>query len=162
MHDRLLVAIDDSASTPFTLSYATALARLQGSAVHVVYVNQFLVGGRGFTASTATEASNLVDGAVRQLQDDGIAAGGRTVRATCFNVPRAVVAEAEVRGSAVIVVGSRRRRGLGRLFGHNMRERITSLTPLPVLTAPAPLEVPGSLRSPLLSRSQPASPLARR
>ena len=41
MFERMLVAIDDSASTPYTLSYATAVAHAHDAIVHVVYVNEF-------------------------------------------------------------------------------------------------------------------------
>ena len=41
----------------------------------------------------------------------------------------------------VIVLGSRRRVRWGRLRGKGLRERITGLTTLPVMTAPPPLRV---------------------
>lgn len=161
MFQRLLVAIDDSASTPLTLSYATALARSEGATVEVLHVNQYLVGGRGLTVLTATEATQLVDNAVGQLRDDGVEARGSTVRATCFNVGRAVAAAASSHDCDVILVGSRRRRGLQRPWGKSMRERIISLTPLPVLAAPAPLKIPAELRSQLPPPATAAAPLAR-
>jgi hypothetical protein len=53
--------------------------------------------------------------------------------------------EARKRNADAIVLGSRRRRRLGRLFSSQIRERTTRLTSLPVLTAPSPLEVGNAL-----------------
>lgn len=159
MFERLLVAIDDSDCAEMVLDFATALARRESGAIHVVHVNQFLVGGRGFTELTEREAARLVKGTLRQLRQDvgdlRIEVSASLVRASCFQLPEAVVTVAQRQRSDAIVVGSRRRRGARRLFGHGIRERITSLSPLPVLVAPAPLEVPGRrsfLRHPSPSR----------
>lgn len=146
MFHRLLIAIDDSAESQVVLDFATALARRSRASLHVVHVNQYVVGGRGVTELSETEASRLVEGAVRQLREElrgeDLKVTGSAVRATCFNLSRAIVDVAEQKHSEAIVLGSRRRRRLGRIFGHGMRERITSLSPLPVLVAPAPLEMP--------------------
>ena len=160
MFQRLLVAIDDSPSSPVALSYTCALARPAGASVHVIHVNLFQVGGRGFTELTATEATELVDDAVGQLRDQGIDAAGSVARATCFSLGQIIADAAQVLQSDVIVVGSRRRARMPRLVGRGAREQITSHSTLPVLTAPAPLDVPaghrrrlGSARVP--SRRQP-------
>ena len=49
------------------------------------------------------------------------------------------------RSAGAIVLGSTRRRGWGRLFSTQVRARTTRLTSLPVLVAPAPLQVAASL-----------------
>jgi nucleotide-binding universal stress UspA family protein len=147
MFERLLVAIDDSASNPVTLSFATALSQRQGASVHVLHVNQFQVGGRGITELTETEASCLVEGAVRGLNDEGVETSGSLARATCFNVAGVIVDVARAHDCDAIVLGSARRRRFGRLFGQGIRERTTALTPVPILTAPAPLRVPTGRRS---------------
>jgi hypothetical protein len=56
------------------------------------------------------------------------------------------VAVAAEREAGAIVLGSTRRRRLGRMFSAQVRERTTRLTSLPVLVAPAPLRVTPSLR----------------
>lgn len=146
MFARLLVAIDESPSTQVVLDFATALARRGAGAVHVLHVNPLLVGGRGHAELTETEAARLVEAAVRQLREElldcDVKVTGSLARATCFQLPQVIAEAAEVRQSEAIVVGSRRRRGLRRLLGHGLRERITGLSPLPVLVAPAPLQVP--------------------
>ena len=143
MFERILVAIDDSSSAPVTVSFVAAFAHRHASAVHVVTVNQLLAGGRGWAESTDTEAARLVEGAVRELHGDGIVASGAVVRTSAFYLARAIVEGAEDYQASVIVLGSRRRRGFGRVFGRSVREHVVSLTTLPVLVAPAPLEGSG-------------------
>lgn len=160
MFQRLLVAIDDSASCPVTLSFASALAQRDGASVHVVHVNQFQVGGRGMTKLTGTEASRLVEGAVRELTEGGVETSGSLARATCFNVAGVIADAARAHDCDAIVLGSARRRRFGRLFGQGIRERTTALAALPILTAPAPLRVPSGRRSrdlppPVPDRQQP-------
>jgi nucleotide-binding universal stress UspA family protein len=142
MFQRLLVAIDDSPSTPVALSYTVALARNAGASVHVFHANLFQVGGRGFTELTESEATELVDAAVAQLRERGIDATGSVAPATCFSIGQIVADAASDRQCDVIVLGSRRRTRMPRLFGGGAREQITRDSTLPVLTAPAPLDVP--------------------
>ena len=150
MFARLLVAIDESPSTQVVLDFATALARRGATAIHVLHVNPLLVGGRGHAELTETEAARLVEAAVRQLRqqlrDCDVKVTGSLARATCFQLHQVIAETAEARHSDAIVVGSRRRRGVRRIFGHGLRERVTGLSPLPVLVAPAPLEVSGGHR----------------
>ncbi len=143
MFERVLVAIDDSQSSPVALSYVAALAGEHGSSVHVLSVNEILIGGRGLAAMTDSESARLVEVAVRELRGGGIDASGSVVRANGFYLAQAIVEAAEDRQADAIVVGSRRRRRLGRVFGRSVRDRVISLTALPVLVAPAPLEATG-------------------
>jgi nucleotide-binding universal stress UspA family protein len=147
MFERLLVAIDDSASCPVTLSFASALSQRHGASVHVLHVNQFQVGGRGITELTETEASRLVEGAVRELNDEGVETSGSLARATCFNVAGVIVDVARAHDCDAIVLGSARRQRFWRVFGQGIRERTTALAAVPILTAPAPLRVPTGRRS---------------
>jgi nucleotide-binding universal stress UspA family protein len=50
-----------------------------------------------------------------------------------------------------IVLGSRRLRGIERLSGRGVRERVVRLSPLPVITAPTP--VVNGTHTPLPGRS---------
>jgi nucleotide-binding universal stress UspA family protein len=146
MLQRLLIAIDDSTSSPVTLSFASSLSRREGASVHVLHVNQFQVGGRGITELTETEASRLVEAGVRELNEQGIEATGSLARANCFNVAGVIVDVARAHGCDAIVLGSARRRRFGRLLGQGIRERTTALAAVPILTAPAPLKVPAGRR----------------
>jgi len=149
MFHQLLVAIDDTDSAPVALSFATALARRERASVHILHANRLLVGGRGFTELTPTEATELVDAAVLQLLEQGIDATGSVSRANSFTIGQVIADTAHAHRCDAIVVGSARRVLRARLvhpFGRGTRERITRSSTLPVLTAPSPLRVPGGRR----------------
>jgi nucleotide-binding universal stress UspA family protein len=141
MFDRLLLALDDSPAGEVATLFATALARRSGAAVHVLHVNEQLVGGNGVTLRSHQESIDLVSGAVRQLADAGVRAGGSVAVTSYRGVAQRIVTTALERSADAIVLGSMRNRRLGRLFSAQVRERTTRLTALPVLTAPAPLKV---------------------
>jgi nucleotide-binding universal stress UspA family protein len=141
MFDRLLLALDDSPAGEVATLFAAALARRSGAGVHVLHVNERLVGGQGVTLRSRTESTALVTGAVQQLAEAGVRASGSVRVSSYRNVPERIVSAAFERSADAIVLGSTRNRRLGRLFSARVRERTTRLTALPVLTAPAPLKV---------------------
>jgi nucleotide-binding universal stress UspA family protein len=150
MFERILLALDDSPAGEVATAFAGALAQrtgagaAAGASVHVLHVNEGLVGGHGLTLQTRQEAIDLVTGAVRQLAEAGVRAGGSVCVSTYRDVPARIVAMAAERSAGAIVLGSTRRRW-GRLLSAQVRERTTRLTSLPVLVAPAPLKVAASL-----------------
>jgi len=146
MFQRLLVGIDDSEQREITLSFAMALARQCGSTVHFCFVNPIPVGSRGLAVLDAAEANEVVAGAMRQLQAEGITATGSVRRTLAHRVADCLVASAGELSADAIILGSRRRRRLHRVLSSGVRERTIRLTCLPVLTAPAPLELPGRTR----------------
>jgi nucleotide-binding universal stress UspA family protein len=162
MFQRLVVAIDDTPAAPVQVSFAAALAARHQAVVHVVFVNQYLIAGRGHTDLSDGEAEVLVYQAVDELRSSGIEADWATVKATCFDIGAAIVAEANKWGADAIIVGSHHRRHLRRLGGHGVREQVTQLTDLPVLTAPAPLRVNIRLGWEASSSANPPSPEAKR
>jgi nucleotide-binding universal stress UspA family protein len=141
MFDRILLALDDSPAGEVATVFAAALARRTNATVHVLHVNERLVGGNGVTLHSRHEAAGLVTAAVQQLADAGVRAGGSVRVATYRGVPVRIVGAAQERRADAIVLGSNRNRRLGRLLSHRVRERTTRLTSLPVLTAPSPLKV---------------------
>lgn len=140
MLKRILLALDSSDSGQVALSFTMALAG-SGTEVRILYVNEFLAGGRGMTAQTPAEARFLLDDAVLQLRCCGVMATGVVATATGYSVPDCITAEAGRWSADAIVVGSSRRRGLRRIACHGIRERVIRNSCLPVLTAPAPLRV---------------------
>ena len=155
MFNRILLAVDGTPSTEAAVDFATALAAQGGAAVRVVHVNELLVGGRGFAVETEREAMAVVDDSVASLRSAGIEADGVHYLANCFTVEWRIVEAAHEWQADVIVVGSTRRRRFRLLRGTNMRERITARTGLPVLTAPAPLLLGGTVRVSELVEDQP-------
>ncbi len=141
MFTRILLAIDDSPSSGVAVSFATSLARRAEACVRLVHVNEYLVGGRGFTIETQTEALEHLEGAVASLRAAGVATQGSLYLASSLGVDARIANAAHDWSADVIVLGSRRRRRFSRFGGKGMRERVTRLTSLPILTAPAPLEV---------------------
>jgi nucleotide-binding universal stress UspA family protein len=141
MFTRILLALDGTESGDVAVSFATALARQFGSSVRVVHVNELLVGGRGFASRTELESMEIVDEAVGRLRNEGVAADGVHYLANCFTIADRIAEAASGWGADVIILGSKRRRRLSRFGGAGLRERVTSITGLPVLAAPAPLRM---------------------
>jgi nucleotide-binding universal stress UspA family protein len=158
MFTRILLAIDDSDSSEVAISFAMSLAQKSSSSVRVVYVNEYLVGGRGFTVKTQAEAISHLENAVNALRVAGIPTEGSLYLTSCFGVDARITNAASDWSADVIVLGSRRKHRFARFGGKGMRERVTALTALPVLTAPAPLAV-ATGRIPEMS-DLPVEPLA--
>ncbi len=151
MFSRILVAVDGSDSGTVAVDFATALADHPGARVRVVHINELIVGGRGVAYESESEAMEIVDGAVGTLRGRGIEADGVHYLANCFTVPQRIAEAAQDWGADVIVFGSKRRRW-ARLRGGALRERVTRVSGLPVLTAPSPLKVDHELRSEALDK----------
>jgi nucleotide-binding universal stress UspA family protein len=147
MWKRILLAVDASEAGQVAASFVGAMARQTDALVWVIYVNELLPGGRGVAMSSDTSAARVVDEAVTTLIQCGVPADGEVRTAFCFDVAARIVDTATDFGAEVIVLGSRRSRRhpvgrlLSRFSGSGMRERVTDLTVLPTLTAPAPLAV---------------------
>ncbi|MGA8370464.1 MAG: universal stress protein [Acidimicrobiales bacterium] len=146
MFQRLLVAIDDTERSDITLSFATAVAKERGAVVHLFYVNEFAVGTGGMPLHTNEEAVALLTRAAEQLRAEGIRVTGSARRASYRQVPQRIATAADEFGADAIVLGSRRRNRCIRLFSGRVRERTVRLTSLPVIMAPAPLDIPVGAR----------------
>jgi nucleotide-binding universal stress UspA family protein len=157
MFTRILLAIDETDASEAAISFVAAMARQSGASVRVVHVNEYLVGGRGYTTRTQSEAIEHLEGAVNVLRAAGIKTEGALYLTNCFGIDLRIVNSAHDWSADVIVLGSRRHRRLGlfgRLGAKRIRDRVTALTSLPVLTAPSPLHV-GNTRVPTLDELVP-------
>ncbi len=152
MFSRILLAVDGRNSGDVAVDFATAMALDLDATVRVVHVNELIVGGRGTAYESESEAMEIVDRAVAALRRAGIRADGVHYLANCFAVGDRIAEAAEDWGAEAIVFGSNRRRRWSRLRGAGLRERVTALTGLPVLTAPAPLRVARGVRGDSLDR----------
>ncbi len=148
MFERFLLAIDETPASEVGISFATALAKSRQASVHVFHANEFLIGGRGVTVETQDEADRRVENAVDQLREAGVDATGEVGLANVFSLAPRIAEAASRWGADAILLGSQRHRVLPRLFGGGVRERVTRMTPLPVLTAPAPLKLGGRRQRP--------------
>jgi nucleotide-binding universal stress UspA family protein len=145
MLKRILLALDSSDSGQVAISFTIAVAD-RDTEVRILHVNELLLGGRGQTMETPTEARFLLDDAVLQLRccgvtATGVMATGVVATATSFAVAECIIAEADRWSADAIVLGSARRRGLRRIASQGVRERVIRFSCLPVLAAPAPLRV---------------------
>ncbi len=136
MFEKLLLALDQFDHGHTALDFTEALARRTGADVSVLHVWEFPVRGRALPLVSRAEAEVMVDEAVFCLRMGGVGADGRVLAAPSHRLARCIVGEAANAGCDAIVLGSRRLRGFDRLSGHGVREQITRLTVLPVVTAP--------------------------
>lgn len=86
---------------------------------------------------SAAEAQALVRDAVLALRQLGVTVEGRSCSLQQDHVARRIVHEALVWECQVIVLGSRRLRGFGRLSGRGVREQVLRLSSLPVVVGPS-------------------------
>jgi nucleotide-binding universal stress UspA family protein len=141
---RILLALEPGDSGPVATSFTIALARSCNAAVQVVHVDEYVARGRGVTCAARAGgtgvAASVVAAAMAEMEDAGVPAAGATYRIATFDVAAAIGDLADQCRADVIVLGSRRRR-FGSLLRRSMRDRVTRHTQLPVLLAPAPLNV---------------------
>ena len=141
MFDRLLFALDDSPGGEVATLFTAALARRTGASVHVLHVNEQLVGGNGVALRSRQEATDLVSLAVRQLADAGVRAGGSVCVAPYRRVPQRIVT------TALRAISRRHRHGVyaeppvgQAVLGTCSGAHDAPGTALPVLTAPSAAE----------------------
>ena len=135
---RYLLAIDNSDSGQVALEYSSRLTADTLSEVRVLHVRELPANLRTIPLETPEDAQRVVEDAVSYLRQMGVAAQGQTCSAREEFVAWRIVEAAAEWQCGAIILGSRRLRGLGRLSGHGVRERVLRLSELPVITAPTP------------------------
>jgi nucleotide-binding universal stress UspA family protein len=140
------------------LDFAAGVATSNDVSVRVFHIRELSRMARVMPLETPADADELVREAVFSLGTFDLAAEGRFASALEDQVARRIVDEAVYWQCQAIVLGSRRVRGIARLSGRGVRERVLRLSALPVLVAPAAesngLFWPPRFRS---EREQPAS-----
>ena len=107
MFDPLLLALDDSPAGEVATLFVAALARRTGASIHVLHVNERLVGGNGLTLRSRTESTALVTDAVQQLVETGVRSSASVRVSSYRSVPERIVSAAFERSADAIVLGSR-------------------------------------------------------
>jgi nucleotide-binding universal stress UspA family protein len=138
MWDRLLLAMDQYESGQTALEFTAGLAAAMGTTVRVIHVRELSGTARVPPLETPAEAGALVDQAVFSLRLAGIGAEGRACSLPEDQVARRIVDESLYWMCDAIVLGTRRLRGINRLSGRGVRDRILRLSPLPWFAAPTP------------------------
>ena len=136
MFKRILVAVDGrSPISPLIQSVAT-LAKDVESKVRVFHAVEFAGRGSAVPLEPFEEARDLVTLAVLELQMQEIEADGAW-RAACRHEASWMIAqEAREWDADLIVVGTDRRRGVRRLMGRGLRERLIRRSDTPILVEP--------------------------
>ena len=137
MWDRLLCAIDQFESGQTALDFVGEVASTNAASVRLLHIREVPRMARALPLESPAEAEELVRDAVQSLGMQGIAAEGRSCSALQEHVARQIVNESLRWDCQAIVLGSRRLRGIARLSGRGVRERVLKLSSLPVLAAPA-------------------------
>lgn len=138
MWNRLLLAIDQFGSGQCALEFTEQLVTATGNDVRVFHVRELAANARVLPLESLAEAEALVDEAVLRLRMAGVGAEGRSCSAREDFVARKIVEESVQWCCDAIVLGSRRLRGINRLSGRGVRERLLRMSPLPIITAPTP------------------------
>ena len=140
MFTRILLAVDGTQSGEAAVSFATALARRFDS----------LSGSSTSTSSSSAGAatpprpsSRAWRSLMERWRTPQRGCHGRRcpLPGQCFTIADRIAEAAKGWGADIIVLGSKRRRWFSRFGGAGLRERVTGITGLPVLTAPAPLRM---------------------
>ncbi|MDN3351471.1 universal stress protein [Actinomadura sp. DC4] len=151
MYERILVAVDWSATTEAVLDHTRRLAALTGAAVHVLHVrttefpsvpqmlgdlaNQALAGGP--TESDAGGAARrMVEDAAAALAAEGIGAEGLLLESAPGDTPQAVLDQARAFDADLIVLGARNHTRPSALFRSNVADEVTRQAKCPVLIVP--------------------------
>ncbi|MGD0746437.1 MAG: universal stress protein [Acidimicrobiales bacterium] len=137
MWDRLLCAIDQFESGQVALDFVAGVALANDASVRVLHIREVPKMGRVLPLESPAEAEDLVRDAVLSLGMRGAASAGRSCSALEDQVAARIVKEAQLWECQAIILGSRRLRGISRLSGRSVRERILRVSSLPVLVAPA-------------------------
>jgi nucleotide-binding universal stress UspA family protein len=135
--DRLLCGIDQFESGQSALDFAAGVAATNDGSVRVFHIRELSRMARVMPLETPADAEELVREAVLRLGTRGVATEGRFASTLEDQVARRIVDEAAYWECQAIVLGSRRVRGMARLSGRGVRERVLRLSTLPVLVAPA-------------------------
>jgi len=138
-HSQLLLAIDQFESGEAAVDFAIGLASVPGARLTVFHVRELSANIRVLPLESADEAREVVERSMHRIHDAGIPADGLVCNGREGAVARHILETAEERWCTGIVLGSRRLKGIGRLRGGGVRERVMRHSPLPVIVAPPAL-----------------------
>lgn len=146
MWERLLLALDQFDSGQNALALTSGLAARSGAGVVVLHVRERMQRMQVPPLETPVEAHELVDDAVRRLAGDGVDAYGLLTSAPQHRIAEQIVEQATAWDCDAVVLGSNRLRGIRRVGGSGVRERVVRASGLPVVVAPASLRLRSRLR----------------
>jgi nucleotide-binding universal stress UspA family protein len=151
--NRFLLAIDQFESGRAAAAFTAWLATGTSSEVMVLHVREQPANTRARPFESLAEAQTLVDEVLLDLRCAGVGTEGRVCTAPRGYVAQRIVEESARWRCSAIVLGSRRLRGLERVAGRGVRERVLRLAALPVIAAPT-LVPQGLLAVPEVDRTR--------
>jgi len=136
----MLLALDRSAAGEAALDFTIGLASGRGARVTVLHVRELSPVRRMPPLESLDEARALVEESMERIDRAGLGAGGLVHTAPADAVARCIVEASTGRWCDGIVLGSHRHRGLRRLTGGGVRDRVMRNSALPVFVAPPALQ----------------------
>jgi nucleotide-binding universal stress UspA family protein len=135
MYERILVALDHSAVSDHVLAAAKELASLSKAKVWVLHLREREVIAQlgDVPAETEDEATQAVNGAVKELTGLGVEAHGEVRNTTFGHAAREIMEDAKEHDVSVIVMGSRGRGDLAGLVLGSTAHKVIHLADRPVL-----------------------------
>ena len=104
MFEKILLAVDGSAHSAQATAAASEIATKSGGTVYVLHVHE---AGLVLPVETNTEAQDVVDQAIKQLEADGVEVSGQAVSARAGSVAPTIIDAARSFGCDLIVMGTR-------------------------------------------------------
>ena len=135
MYERILVALDHSAVSEHVLAAAKELAAMSKAEVWVLHLREREVIAQlgDVPAETEDEATQAVNGAVKELTGLGVEAHGEVRDTTFGHAAREIMADAKEHDVNVIVMGSRGRGDLAGAILGSTAHKVIHLADRPVL-----------------------------
>jgi len=135
MYERILVALDHSAVSDHVLAAAKELASMSKAKVWVLHLREReVIAQMGDVPSeTEDEATQAVNGAVKELTGLGVEAHGEVRNTTFGHAAREIMADAKEHDVNVIVMGSRGRGDLAGAILGSTAHKVIHLADRPVL-----------------------------
>jgi len=135
MYERILVALDHSAGSDHVLAAAKELASMSKAKVWVLHLREReVIAQMGDVPSeTEDEATQAVNGAVKELTGLGVEAHGEVRDTTFGHAAREIMADAKEHDVNVIVMGSRGRGDWAGAILGSTAHKVIHLADRPVL-----------------------------
>jgi nucleotide-binding universal stress UspA family protein len=135
MYERILVALDHSAVSDHVLAAAKELASMSKAKVWVLHLREREVIPQlgNVPSETEDEATQAVNGAVKELTGLGVEAHGEVRDTTFGHAAREIMADAKEHDVNVIVMGSRGRGDLAGAILGSTAHKVIHLADRPVL-----------------------------
>jgi nucleotide-binding universal stress UspA family protein len=141
MYQKILIAVDGSATSDSALEEAIKLAQRLDSRIAIMHVledvlywiEENYIDYAELQASIKASGEKMLAKAEMLAQQAGVAAETKLVEAVGGRVASIVVAEAECWQAELIVIGTHGRSGISRLLLGSVAENVVRSAPMPVL-----------------------------